>query len=123
MVRSLVDGSLQFPEHHRCGHLLSHLLRLRRRRGVQIGAALYFTGALLAALAPTLWCVSLGFTTYGLGVGFGTHAATVDIAEIVPCEVRGMLVSAKQLIFVVGMLSGYFSCWGCLSLRCLVGAS
>jgi len=94
---------------------------LRRRRGVQICAALYFAGALLAALAPTLWCVSLGFTIYGLGVGFGTRAATVFIAEIVSSEVRGMLVSAKELIIVVRMLSGYFCGWACLSLRCLVG--
>ena len=89
---------------------------LGRRREVQIGTARYFTGALLTALAPTLWCVFLGFTTYGLGVSFAMHATPVYVAEIAPPEVRGMLASATELVIVVGMLSGSFCGWACLSL-------
>ena len=95
---------------------------LGRRREVQIGGAPCFAGALLAALAHILRWVSLGITTYGVGVGFGTDAASVNIAEIVRSEVRGMLVSTKQLFVVVGKLSGCLCYLGCLSLRCLVGA-
>ena len=52
MVRSLFDGSLQFPECQRCGHLLSHLLRLCRGVGPPTGGAADRRGALLRWGSP-----------------------------------------------------------------------
>mmetsp|Transcript_10576 Transcript_10576/g.23817 ORF Transcript_10576/g.23817 Transcript_10576/m.23817 type:complete len:504 (-) Transcript_10576:106-1617(-) len=79
-----------------------------RKLEVQIGAALYFLGSVLTAASPTLWGVTLGFTVYGLGIGFAMHAAPVYIAEMSPAEVRGMLVSAKEAVIVLGIFLGFF---------------
>mmetsp|Transcript_124067 Transcript_124067/g.322294 ORF Transcript_124067/g.322294 Transcript_124067/m.322294 type:complete len:525 (-) Transcript_124067:52-1626(-) len=80
---------------------------LGRKLEVQIAAVLYFVGAAVAAAAPVLWGVYAGFTIYGLGIGFAMHAAPVYIAEISPASVRGALVSAKELVIVVGMFLGF----------------
>lgn len=80
-----------------------------RKLEVQVGAAFYFLGALLAAVSPVLWGTIVGLGVYGLGVGFGMHAAPIYIAEISPPEVRGRLVSAKEAIIVFGMFLGFFT--------------
>eukprot|EP00930_Biecheleria_cincta_P005902 TRINITY_DN106853_c0_g1_i1.p1 TRINITY_DN106853_c0_g1~~TRINITY_DN106853_c0_g1_i1.p1 ORF type:complete len:509 (+),score=89.84 TRINITY_DN106853_c0_g1_i1:98-1624(+) len=80
---------------------------LGRKLEVQIGAVLYFLGSVVAACAPMLWAIYLGFLIYGLGIGFAMHAAPVYIAEISPAEVRGTLVAAKELVIVLGMVLGY----------------
>ncbi|CAJ1420430.1 unnamed protein product, partial [Effrenium voratum] len=80
---------------------------LGRKKEVQIGAALYMTGALLAALSPVLWGIYIGFLVYGLGIGFCMHAAPVYIAEIAPAAIRGTLVSGKEMVIVLGIVSGF----------------
>jgi len=80
---------------------------LGRKLEVQIAAVLYFVGAAVAAAAPVLWGVYAGFAIYGVGIGFAMHAAPVYIAEISPASVRGTLVSAKELVIVVGMFLGF----------------
>ena len=74
---------------------------------VQIGAGLYLLGSVVAALSPVLWGIYAGFLIYGLGIGFAMHAAPVYIAEIAPAEIRGTLVSAKEMVIVVGMFIGF----------------
>lgn len=86
---------------------------LGRKKEVQIGAALYFLGSLVAAVSPVLWGIYAGFLIYGLGIGFAMHAAPVYIAEIAPAEVRGTLVSAKEMVIVVGMFMGFAMGAGC----------
>lgn len=83
---------------------------------VQIGALLYFFGSCIAAFTPMLWGIYVGLLVYGLGIGFCMHAAPVYIAEISPAEIRGTLVSAKEMVIVLGMFLGYavgaiFSGW------------
>jgi len=81
---------------------------LGRKLEVQIGAVLYVLGASIAALSPVLWGIYVGFTVYGLGIGFAMHAAPVFIAEIAPAEVRGTLVSGKEAVVVLGIFLGFF---------------
>lgn len=81
---------------------------LGRKLEVKIAAVLYFVGAALAASAPSLWAVYAGFAIYGLGIGFAMHVAPIYVAEISPANVRGTLVSAKELVIVVGMFLGFF---------------
>lgn len=81
--------------------------RLGRKAEVQLGALLYFTGSLIVAISPMLWPIYLGFFIYGLGVGFAMHAAPIYIAEISPAEIRGKLVSMKELIIVFGIFLGF----------------
>lgn len=80
---------------------------LGRKLEVQIGAALYGIGATVAAVSPILIGIYAGFLVYGLGIGFAMHAAPVYIAEICPAEIRGTLVSAKELVIVIGMFLGF----------------
>ncbi|CAE8601956.1 unnamed protein product [Polarella glacialis] len=54
-----------------------------------------------------LWGIYLGFFIYGLGIGFAMHAAPIYIAEIAPSDVRGTLVSAKELVIVGGIFLGF----------------
>jgi sugar porter (SP) family MFS transporter len=82
---------------------------LGRKRQIQIAASLYFIGALATSTSPTLWGVYVGFTIYGLGIGFAMHAAPVYIAEISPAEFRGTLMAAKELIIVFGIVAGFAS--------------
>lgn len=79
-----------------------------RKAEVQIGAALYLLGAGIASFSPVLWGIFVGFTIYGLGIGFAMHAAPVFIAEIAPAEIRGSMVSAKEGIIVFGIFFGFF---------------
>jgi len=96
------------------GALISSLVCFRfadsmgRKLEVQIGAALFFAGAVIAGAAPNLAMISAGFTVYGLGIGFAMHAAPVYIAEISPADVRGTLVSAKEAVVVLGIFLGFF---------------
>lgn len=80
-----------------------------RKLEVQVAAALYITGAIVTAASPTLWGVYVGFVVYGLGIGFAMHAAPVYIAEISPAAVRGMLVSAKEAVIVLGIFAGFLA--------------
>ena len=89
---------------------------LGRKKEVQIGAALYLLGSLVAATSPLLWGVYAGFFIYGLGIGFTMHAAPVYIAEIAPAEWRGTLVSAKEMFIVVGMFIGFAMGAACASI-------
>jgi len=78
-----------------------------RKKEVQIGASLYLLGAAIAALSPVLWGIYIGLLVYGLGIGFCMHAAPVYIAEIAPASIRGTLVSAKEMVIVLGMFLGF----------------
>lgn len=95
------------------GALLSSLFCFRfsdnlgRKLEVQIGAALFFSGAVIASVSPVFWGIYVGLTVYGLGIGFAMHAAPVFIAEISPAEVRGTLVSAKEAVVVLGIFLGF----------------
>ncbi|KAJ8599822.1 hypothetical protein CTAYLR_009958 [Chrysophaeum taylorii] len=90
---------------------------LGRRRELLIGSWLYAFGAGLelasggvrggtsAALGLSL--LLLGRVVYGVGCGFVMHGAPAYIAEMSPPSVRGMLVSLKEAMIVVGISVGY----------------
>lgn len=80
---------------------------LGRRRELLIGSALYAVGALISCLAVNIGMVWTGQALYGLGVGFSMHAAPIFIAEISPAHIRGLLVSGKEAMVVVGILLGF----------------
>lgn len=85
--------------------------RLGRHAELSISAVLYTIGSIGTALAPTLWSIYIGLLVYGSGIGFAMHAAPVYIAEIAHESSRGLLVSCKEAVIVVGMLIGYFVSW------------
>ncbi|GLU11552.1 hypothetical protein SLE2022_282900 [Rubroshorea leprosula] len=103
----VVSGSLY-------GALLGSLLVypiadfLGRRRELISAALLYGLGALITALAPDLGVLLAGRLLYGLGIGLAMHGAPLYIAETCPSQIRGTLISLKELFIVLGILLGYF---------------
>ncbi|TYH24053.1 hypothetical protein ES288_A03G061200v1 [Gossypium darwinii] len=102
-----VSGSLY-------GALLGSLLvypiadSLGRRRELLIAALLYVLGGVLTAFAPGLSVLLVGRLLYGLGIGLAMHGAPLYIAETCPSQIRGTLISLKELFIVLGILLGYF---------------
>ena len=51
--------------------------------------------------------VVLGRWIYGAGIGFAMHGGPTYLAETTPPSVRGMVVGAKEIAIVSGILCGY----------------
>lgn len=81
---------------------------LGRRRELIIAAILYALGGFVTASAPGLEVLLVGRFLYGLGIGWAMHGAPLYIAETCPSQIRGTLVSLKELFIVLGILLGYF---------------
>ncbi|XP_010535453.1 PREDICTED: D-xylose-proton symporter-like 3, chloroplastic isoform X2 [Tarenaya hassleriana] len=81
---------------------------LGRRRELIIAAVLYLLGSLVTACAPDLGILLFGRLLYGLGIGMAMHGAPLYIAETCPSQIRGTLISLKELFIVLGILLGYF---------------
>ncbi|XP_047975535.1 D-xylose-proton symporter-like 3, chloroplastic [Salvia hispanica] len=81
---------------------------LGRNRELIIASLLYLSGGLLTAYAPGLGVLLIGRCLYGLGIGMAMHGAPLYIAETCPSQIRGTLISLKELFIVLGILLGYF---------------
>ena len=78
------------------------------RRRLIIAAAIVFTGgALLAALAPTVWVLIAARVIIGLAVGSAALVVPLYLSEIAPTEVRGAITSLNQLMIVCGILAAF----------------
>ncbi|CAI8616631.1 unnamed protein product [Vicia faba] len=103
----VVSGSLY-------GALLGSLLAfaiadfIGRKRQLISAALLYLLGSAITATAPALGVLLAGRLIYGLGIGLAMHGAPLYIAETCPSQIRGTLVSLKELFIVLGILLGYF---------------
>ena len=103
------------------GALLASILVFRlsdfigRRSEIMIGSLLYAVGALIEAISANPdWDANTGLTVlmtgrvvYGLGIGFSMHGAPAYIGEMSPPSIRGLLISLKEAVIVVGILCGY----------------
>jgi sugar porter (SP) family MFS transporter len=81
--------------------------RLGRRRLIIIAAVVFTIGALLAALAPTVWVLIAARVTIGLAVGSAALVVPLYLSEIAPTEVRGAITSLNQLMIVCGILAAF----------------
>ncbi|KAI3896910.1 hypothetical protein MKX03_002581 [Papaver bracteatum] len=82
---------------------------LGRRRELIIAAMLYALGGITTGFAPDLNVLILGRLLYGLGIGLAMHGAPLYIAETCPSQIRGTLISMKELMIVLGILLGYLA--------------
>ncbi|CAN0854356.1 D-xylose-proton symporter-like 3, chloroplastic [Linum grandiflorum] len=82
---------------------------LGRRRELIIAAGLYLLGGITTAYAPGLGVLLAGRLLYGLGIGMAMHGAPLYIAETCPSQIRGTLISLKELFIVLGILVRFFS--------------
>jgi len=89
-----------------------------RRAELRYGAMLYMAGACLevgaGVLSTTLkiqWfsisVLILGRLIYGVGIACVMHGGPTYIAEMAPSTIRGLLVSLKEAMIVLGILFGY----------------
>eukprot|EP01018_Ginkgo_biloba_P034383 Gb_38531 [translate_table: standard] len=92
-----------------CGSIIAFNVAdfLGRRRELIVAAALYIGGALITSLAPELAVLIIGRLLFGFGIGLAMHAAPLYIAETSPSQIRGTLISLKELFIVLGILLGY----------------
>ncbi|GKV32926.1 hypothetical protein SLEP1_g41488 [Rubroshorea leprosula] len=103
LPRMQVSGSLY-------GALLGSLLVypiadfLGRRRELTSAALLYVLDTLTTALTPDLGVLLARQLLYGLGIGLAMHGAPLYIAETCPSQIRGTLISLKELSIVLGIL-------------------
>jgi sugar porter (SP) family MFS transporter len=81
--------------------------RLGRRRLIIIAAVVFTGGALLAALAPTVWVLIAARVIIGLAVGSAALVVPLYLSEIAPTEVRGAVTSLNQLMVVCGILAAF----------------
>ncbi|XP_072968878.1 D-xylose-proton symporter-like 3, chloroplastic [Typha angustifolia] len=78
-----------------------------RRVELITASALYIAGALVTGYAPSLAVLIVGRLLYGIGIGLAMHGAPLYIAETSPSQIRGTLISLKELFIVLGILLGY----------------
>jgi sugar porter (SP) family MFS transporter len=78
------------------------------RKHLIIAAAVVFTGgAILAAVAPSVWVLIAARVIIGLGVGSAALVVPLYLAEIAPAEIRGAITSLNQLMIVGGILVAF----------------
>ena len=82
---------------------------------LKVGAILYLIGAFIEALAAQssfsadvgITVLLIGRIVYGCGIGIAMHAAPAYIGEMSPPSIRGLLISLKEAMIVLGILGGY----------------
>lgn len=83
--------------------------KLGRKRTLMVSSFFYTVGSFVAAVGSTLPMVIAGKIIFGTGIGFAMHSAPVYISEMSPPPVRGLLVSLKEGMIVLGMVLGNFT--------------
>ena len=81
--------------------------RIGRRSTTLIAAVVFALGALIVAVAPSVFVIIVGRFVLGVGVGLASMIVPLYIAEIAPADRRGGLVSLNQLMITIGILLSY----------------
>ncbi|PLB50107.1 putative transporter [Aspergillus steynii IBT 23096] len=86
--------------------------RLGRTRLLAIGSFVFTIGVTMEASASHLAVFLLGRLVAGIGEGLFLSTLVVYICEISPAKYRGPLASMVQLFITIGLMVGYFMCYG-----------
>jgi MFS transporter, SP family, sugar:H+ symporter len=78
-----------------------------RRRLIMAAAVVFTGGAILAAVAPTVWVLIAARIIIGLAVGSAALVVPLYLSEIAPAEIRGAVTSLNQLMIVGGILAAF----------------
>jgi len=76
--------------------------KIGREKTILASAALLGVGALMTAIASTMEIFNIFRIVGGLGIGLGSIAAPLYIAEVAPPKIRGKLGLTFQLAIVIG---------------------
>ncbi|UKZ72544.1 hypothetical protein TrVFT333_000174 [Trichoderma virens FT-333] len=77
-----------------------------------IGAFVYAVGAAVQSSASKLPAFIVGRLIQGIGEGLFVSNVWVQVSEMSPTRVRGTLTALPQFTIVVGVVSGFFICYG-----------
>ncbi|KAE8368804.1 general substrate transporter [Aspergillus caelatus] len=86
--------------------------KLGRSKGISIGALIFALGAALEAAAVHIAMFVVGRCVEGIGEGLYLGTLVVYICEISPTSVRGVLTTGPQLLITLGLVVGFFTCYG-----------
>lgn len=96
------------------GHLANALGRLK---ATAIGSFVFGIGATIECSSFQLSQLFIGRAVKGVGEGFFLSTLVVYITEISPPSQRGTLASLPQLVTTLGVMVGYFMCYGSVSIE------
>ncbi|KAK7056853.1 hypothetical protein VNI00_002570 [Paramarasmius palmivorus] len=91
------------------GPLSDHISRTYT---IGIGGAVYAAGSAIGASSMRLPQLFVGRCIAGVGEGLFISSITVYVTEISPPSARGRLATFVQLFNTMGIMSGYFTCYG-----------
>ncbi|OLN81232.1 High-affinity glucose transporter 10 [Colletotrichum chlorophyti] len=77
-----------------------------------LGAFIYGCGTAIECGANILGVFILGRLIKGLGEGMFLSNVYVQVSEISPARLRGMMTALPQFSIVIGLVTGYFMCYG-----------
>ncbi|KAK8017830.1 hypothetical protein PG993_014156 [Apiospora rasikravindrae] len=85
---------------------------LGRSRGIAIGSFVFGVGAALEAASVHIGMFVAGRVVEGVGEGLYLGTLVVYICEVSPPRHRGALTTAPQLLTTLGLVTGFFTCYG-----------
>ncbi|RKU39805.1 hypothetical protein DL546_000241 [Coniochaeta pulveracea] len=85
---------------------------LGRSRSIATGAFIFGLGCALEAGAVHIGMFVVGRVVEGIGEGLYLGTLVVYTCEISPPRDRGRLTTAPQLLITVGLMTGFFTCYG-----------
>ncbi|KAK3945110.1 general substrate transporter [Diplogelasinospora grovesii] len=85
---------------------------LGRSRGIVIGSSIFALGAALEAASVHIAMFIVGRVIEGIGEGLYLGTVISYICEISPPRYRGSLTTAPQLLTTIGLVTGFFTCYG-----------
>lgn len=90
---------------------------LGRSRGIAIGAFVFALGAALEAASVHIAMFVVGRVIEGTGEGIYLGTIITYICEISPPRDRGALTTAPQLLTTLGLITGFFTCYGTANIK------
>lgn len=89
---------------------------LGRSQGIAIGAFIFALGAALEAASVHIAMFVVGRVVEGIGEGLYLGTIITYICEISPPKDRGALTTAPQLLTTLGLITGFFTCYGTVNI-------
>lgn len=91
--------------------------RYGRIRISALGACIDGIGVAIECSSPVLGVFILGRLIKGIGAGLYLSTIYVQVSEMSPARFRGVLTSIPQFVIVVGLITGYFVCYGTSNIK------
>ncbi|KAJ4361830.1 hypothetical protein N0V83_010771 [Neocucurbitaria cava] len=122
-IHGLIVSSILIPaatSSFFAGKVADHL---GRPRGIAIGSFIFAIGAALEAASVHIGMFVVGRVVEGVGEGLYLGTLVVYVCEISPPRHRGALATGPQLFITLGLVTGFFTCYGTTNIASWLPAS